>query len=69
MIIYTRRRHDASVHFDTGLPLHATAGGVLKGPKDLCPGLESSSTPTFIYPISNMAQSFGLTVQNYLFLA
>ena len=80
--------HDASAHFDTNLPLHATAGGVLIGPEDgrvsslvemwldapdflfgthsgvdLCPGLESSSTPTFMFTISNMAQSFGLAAE------
>ena len=26
--------HEASVHFDTDLPLHGTIGGVLKGPED-----------------------------------
>ena len=30
---------------------------------DLCPGLESSSTPTFMFTISNMAQSSGLTAE------
>ena len=30
---------------------------------DLCPGLESSSTPTFMLTISNMAQSFGLAAE------